>query len=457
MIFLLCALSVVNIALVVLVLRKNSAPDYYDDFRSLNSKLENILSLIREESRSSRLENSDAAKSNREEAGRNFKILGEGISSNIMNLAALQKAQLEMFAAKLQEFNESQRNKFNDLFTRSDQARAEAENKLEKIRETVENRLSLLQKENALKLDEMRATVDEKLHATVEKRFSESFQLISKQLESVHKGLGEMQSLASNVGDLKKVLSNVKTRGVVGEFQLSAILEEFLSPQQYERNACVKSGSQERVEYAVKLPSKNDNDEYLFLPIDSKFPNEDYQRLVEAYEKPGEMDVKQIELANKQFENSVKKNAKDIFEKYINPPATTDFALMFVPTEGLYAEIVKRGELFEFLHRNFKVIVVGPTNLIAFVNSLQIGFRTLGVEKRASEIWQTLGAIKTEFGKYGDVLEGVKKKLDQAAGEIDKVSVRSRAIERKLKNVEGLPENEAKLMLGEVIADVKEE
>lgn len=431
MIFLICALAVVNLSLLIFVLRKNSASDQLDEFHNLNSKLENILSMIREESRTSRLELANNAKNNREEISNNFKILGEGIGSNITNLANAQKSQLEIFSNS-------------------------SELKLEKIRETVETRLHFLQKENANKLEEMRKTVDEKLHATVEKRFSESFQLISNQLERVYKGLGEMQSLASNVGDLKKVLTNVKTRGVVGEFQLSAILEQFLSPKQYEQNACVKQGSQERIEFAIKLPNKN-NDEDLFLPIDSKFPNEDYQRLVEAYEKPSEIDPKQLEALNKQFENAVRKNAKDIFDKYINPPLTTDFALMFVPTEGLYAEIVKRGELFESLHRNFKVVVVGPTNLIAFVNSLQIGFRTIGVEKRASEIWQVLGAIKTEFTKFGDALDGVKKKLDQAAGEIDKASIRTRAMERKLKTVEALPESEAKILLGEEVLALKDE
>ncbi len=449
MLILITALVVLNSALLVLLLRKNSAQDSSFEFTNLNSKLENILSSIREESRAARLEGNNSAKNNREEINNNFKILSENLSANIMNLSAAQKSQLEMFATKLQEFNEAQRQKFNELLARNDQAKHDAELKLEKIRETVETRLHFLQKENATKLEEMRLTVDEKLQATVEKRFNESFQLIGNQLENVYKGLGEMQSLASNVGDLKKVLTNVKTRGVVGEFQLSAILEQFLSPQQYEQNVCVKAGSQERVEYAVKLPNKN-NEQDLFLPIDSKFPNEDYQRLIEIYEKAGEIDTKQLESVNRQFENAVKKNAKDIFEKYINPPTTTDFALMFVPTEGLYAEIVKRGELFEFLHRNYKVIVVGPTNLIAFVNSLQIGFKTLSVEKRASEIWQTLGVIKTEFGKFGDVLEKVKDKLDKASKEIDNAAVRSRVIERQLKNVEALPqEGESLLIEGE--------
>lgn len=324
--------------------------------------------------------------------------------------------------------------------------REEQSKSIEKIRETIEIKLKSIQDDNNKRLEEMRKTVDEKLQETVEKRFTESFKLISERLEQVHKGLGEMQTLASGVGDLKKVLTNVKTRGNLGEIQLGAILEQILSPEQYEQNAAVKKGSLERVEYVVKLPDKNTENQIVLLPIDSKFPTEDYQRLLDAYEHS-----KDIDAASKQFENSVKKNAKDIRDKYINPPITTDFAIMFVPTEGLYAEIVRRTGLFEMLQREFKILVVGPTNLGAFLSSLQMGFRTLAIEKRSSEVWETLGNVKNEFGKFGDVLEKAKKKLQEASNVIDQAGVRTRAIERNLKNVQELPQGKTMTLLDDVI------
>jgi DNA recombination protein RmuC len=313
--------------------------------------------------------------------------------------------------------------------------REEQSKSIEKIRETIEIKLKSIQDDNNKRLEEMRKTVDEKLQETVEKRFNESFKLISERLEQVHKGLGEMQTLASGVGDLKKVLTNVKTRGNLGEIQLGAILEQILSPEQYEQNAMVKKGSLERVEYAVKLPDKNTEDQLVLLPIDSKFPIEDYQRLLDAYEHSKDVDV-----ISKQFENSVKKNAKDIRDKYINPPITTDFAIMFVPTEGLYAEILRRAGLFETLQRDYKITVVGPTNLVAFLSSLQMGFRTLAIEKQTSKVWETLGSVKNEFGKFGDVLEKAKKKLQEASNVIDSAEVRTRAIERSLRTVQELPQ-----------------
>jgi len=301
-------------------------------------------------------------------------------------------------------------------------------------------------------LEEMRKVVDEKLQETVEKRFNESFKLINERLEQVHKGLGEMQSLASGVGDLKKVLTNVKTRGNLGEIQLGAILEQILSPEQYEQNAVVRENSSERVEYVVKLPGKNDDEKSLLLPIDSKFPNEDYQRLLDAYENATDLNPRDREAVAKQFENSVKKSAKDIRDKYINPPVTTDFAILFVPTEGLYAEILRRTGLFETLQREYKITVVGPTNLVAFLSSLQMGFKTLQIEKRSSEVWNVLGAVKTEFNKFGIVLEKTKTKLQQAANDIDQVGIRSRALERKLRTVHELPQEQTIELLGESIA-----
>ncbi|MDR0649819.1 MAG: DNA recombination protein RmuC, partial [Synergistaceae bacterium] len=303
--------------------------------------------------------------------------------------------------------------------------------------------------------------VDEKLQETVEKRFNESFQLISGQLEQVHKGLGEMQTLASGVGDLKKVLTNVKTRGNLGEIQLGAILDQILSREQYEQNVSVRENSQERVEFAIKLPGRNEDDKPLLLPIDSKFPNEDYQRLTEAYDNAAGMGAKDVEAVSKQFESSVKKCAKEIRDKYIEPPVTTDFAIMFVPSEGLYAEILRRTGLFESLQRDFKVTVVGPANLVAFLNSLQMGFRTLAIEKRSSEVWEILGAVKTQFGAFGEILSKTKKKLQEATNAIDKAGVRSRAIEKKLRAVQKLPPGQAVKMLGDDLdeddSDVHEE
>ena len=305
------------------------------------------------------------------------------------------------------------------------------------IRESMEARLGSMQSDNAVRLEEMRQTVDEKLQQTVEKRFAESFALISSRLEEVHKGLGEMQSLASGVSDLNNVLSNVKARGTFGEYQLGSILEQYLSPEQYTSNAQTKKRSQERVEFAIRLPGRGeDGVEEVLLPIDSKFPIEDYERLLDAYDGKG--DEKPEELI-KRLVISLKTFARSIHDKYLNPPQTTEFAIMFVPTEGLYAEVLRIPGLSDQLQREFQVVVVGPTNLVAFLNSLQMGFRSLAVEKRSSEVWTLLGQIKTEFGKFAGVLENVKKKLDAASNEIGRVETRTRVISGKLRKVQELP------------------
>ncbi|MBA4055638.1 MAG: DNA recombination protein RmuC, partial [Marivirga sp.] len=363
-------------------------------------------------------------------------------------LARSLKSFEEKFGQSVKDFSDGQKLKFDDLVAKQNQTKAETELKLEKIRETVDNNLQKLQEQNSKKLEEMRNTVDEKLQSTLEKRFTESFTLISNRLDQVHQGLGEMQKLATGVGDLKKVLTNVKTRGNMGEFQLGNILEQIFSLEQFEKNVIVKAGTLERVEFAIKLPGRNVDGTPVLLPIDSKFPNEDYQRLADVYEKISDLSPKDIEDAVKQFEYSVKKNAKDIKDKYINPPVTTDFAIMFVPTEGLYAEILRRTGLFELLQREYRVTVVGPANLVAFLSSLQMGFRTLAIEKRSSEVWQILGAVKTQFGTFGGILEKTKKKLQEAANVIDDASVKSRVIERKLKTVQELTHEEAKDLLG---------
>jgi DNA recombination protein RmuC len=465
-----------------------------------SGEFENLEEAIRTEFQKNREESSKTHRENREETAKSFTTLGEANSKSFETLTNIQSSQLKTFSEQLnnliksmddkikslllqldvsakdnreelskslksfedkfsvnvKEFNEVQKQKFDDLSKKQEGIKNDTELKLKEIRETVENKLKTIQEENSKKLDEMRKTVDEKLQESVEKRFNESFKLISERLEQVQRGLGEMQTLATGVGDLKKVLTNVKTRGSLGEIQLGAILEQVLSPEQFLKNAQVKDGSSERVEFAIKLPGRDDSEESVLLPIDSKFPNEDYQRLLEAYENLTNLTQKETDAIIGQFESSVKKNAKNIKDKYINPPMTTDFAIMFVPTEGLYAEILRRTGLFEFLQRDYKVTVVGPTNLAAFLSSLQMGFRTLAIEKRSSEVWEVLGAIKTEFGKFGEVLDNTRRKLLSATNEIDTASKRTRAIERKLKTVQSIPESKSKAILGGIIESDKE-
>ncbi|WP_043745470.1 DNA recombination protein RmuC [Paramagnetospirillum magneticum] len=316
----------------------------------------------------------------------------------------------------------------------------------------VSEHLEKLRGENTQKLEQMRQTVDEKLQGTLEKRLGESFKLVSDRLEQVHKGLGEMQSLASGVGDLKRVLTNVKTRGTWGEVQLGALLEQIFRADQYMREANCKKGSLERVDFAIRLPGKGDDEPEVLLPIDSKFPNEDYERLQLAVERA---DPDAVEAAAKGLETRVKSFARDIRDKYVNPPTTTDFAILFLPTEGLYAEVLRRPGLVDLIQRDYKVIAAGPTTLGAILNAIQMGFKTMAIEKRSSEVWEILGAVKTEFGKYGDVLDKVQKKLQEASKTIDDVAVRKRAIDRQLRKVEAIPDAgvEALLALGATTID----
>jgi len=323
---------------------------------------------------------------------------------------------------------------------------------LESVRGIVDLRLQELQKDNAQQIERMRATVDEKLQGTLEKRLGESFKLVSERLEKVHQGLGAMQQLASDVGGLQRVLTNVKTRGGWGEVQLGTLLEQLLTPEQFDRNVQTRDESGERVDYAIKLPGEG-NGAAVWLPIDAKFPMEDYQRLITAQESGDSM---LTDSAMKDLETQLRKSAKDICGKYINPPKTTDFALMFLPTEGLYAEAIRRVGLVEQVQRDCRVVFAGPTTLAALLNSLQMGFRTLAIQKRSSEVWNLLAGVKTEFAKFGDSLSKVKDKLDQAASDMDKVAVRSRAITKKLRDVEELPSNPQPL-LPELLADEEEE
>jgi DNA recombination protein RmuC len=326
--------------------------------------------------------------------------------------------------------------------------REELSASLESVRGIVDLRLKQLQEDNSKQIDKMRATVDEKLQGTLEKRLGESFKLVSDRLEQVHQGLGAMRQLASDVGGLQKVLANVKTRGGWGEVQLGALLEQVLTSEQFARNVKTREDTGEMVDFAVRLPG-DENGVPVWLPIDAKFPTEDYQRLLAAQDQGN---VPAIEEAMKGLETQLKKSAKDICQKYINPPRTTDFALMFLPTEGLYAEAIRRVGLAEQVQRDCRVIFAGPTTLAALLNSLQMGFRTLAIQKRSSEVWNLLAGVKTEFGKFGEALTAVKDKLDQAARHVDNVAVRSRAIGKKLRDVEELPSN-PQPMLGNLLGE----
>ena len=325
---------------------------------------------------------------------------------------------------------------------------AEHEKRMGEVRATLEAKLGAIQQDNAVKLEQMRATVDEKLHATLETRLGESFKLVSERLEAVQRGLGEMQGLATGVGDLKRVLTNVKTRGILGEVQLGSLLEQMLTAEQYESNVATVPGSSERVEFAIRMPGQSEG-EHILLPIDAKFPMEDYQRLLEAQENA---DIETATIAGRALEMRVREEAKRIKGKYIALPHTTDFAVLFLPTEGLFAEVIRRPGLFELLQREHRVTVAGPTTLSALLNSLQMGFRTLAIAKRSSEVWALLGAVKNEFGKFGVVLEKTRKQLDAARNSIDSAGQRTRAIERKLRGVETLSADVTQQLLGNVPA-----
>ena len=422
-VYVLAAYGVVLLLLQLLLLirtwRKNDSLD--PNFRSLESGLERIDRELRQEMALGRQESVITARGDRQEQSQSLDRLAKTLSSQVGQLANLQGQQLESFAQQLSRLTQSNEQRF------------------EQLRLSVEARLGAIQADNASKLEEMRKTVDEKLHATLEQRLGDSFKLVSERLEQVHKGLGEMQTLAAGVGDLKKVLTNVKTRGTWGEMQLEALLDQVLTAEQYEKNVATRPNSRERVEFAIRLPGREMGEDALcpvWLPIDAKFPMEDYQRLVEAQDRA---DPIAVELAAKALEIRLRDEAKKIRDKYVEPPFTTDFAILYLPTEGLYAEALRRTGLADALQRDFRISIAGPTTLAALLNSLQMGFRTLAIEKRSSEVWGVLGAIKTEFGKFGEVLEATRKKLEQATRSIESAEVRTRQIERKLKGVEALP------------------
>jgi DNA recombination protein RmuC len=366
------------------------------------------------------------------------------------NLDRMERFFREDMATNREETGRSLRDFNESLLNRVAESTAQNIQKLDKIDETVDLHLKTLQEDNNRKLEQIRATVDEKLHDTLERRLGESFKLVSERLEMVHKGLGEMQTLASGVGDLKKVLTNIKTRGTFGEIQLHSLLEQILSPDQYQSNVATKRDSATRVEFAIRLPGRGETENHpVWLPIDAKFPQEDYLRLLEAQEA-GNANL--VEEVSKKLERIIKDMAKNIRDKYLDPPYTTDFGIMFLPTEGLYAEILRRTGLFELLQREFKVVITGPTTLAALLNSLQMGFRTLVIEKRSSEVWTLLGVVKTEFSTFGAILDRTQKKLQEASHTIEKAATRSRAIEKKLKNIQEIPLSDTQKLLEDVEA-----
>ena len=399
--------------------------------RDMEQKLISVEKALREEFTVNREESRKNEQSNRTEIGSSIEKLSATILSNMIKLSNLQKNQFDTYSRTMERtldaFNYNLRSSIDDL------TKLQNEKFVELTKSTEEN------------LEKMRVTVDEKLQSTLERRLSESFKVVSERLEQVHKGLGEMQSLAAGVGDLKKVLSNTKTRGVLGEVQLERILEQFLSPEQYEKNVITKKGSRETVEFAIKLPGKDYDNKMVYLPLDAKFPLEVYNKLLDAYDLQNQA---QIDAASKNLERFIKKSAKDIRDKYIDPPNTTDFGLMFLPTEGIYAEVLKNQSLVEFVQREYNINITGPTTLVALLNSLQMGFRSLAIEKHSSEVWKILGAVKTEFSKFETVLNSAQNKLNQASSEIDKlVGTRTRQINRKLKNVDKLSFDDTGLYL----------
>ena len=422
-------LLVVAVSLLAFVVRRLTRPaddGFGPRLDGFEKGLERVERAVRDEVARNRDEQGRIDREQRRELAEALKAFGDTVAARSAEGAAAHERQLEAMSLKIQRLSESN------------------ETRLEAVRQTVEGQLKRLQEDNAKQLELMRQTVDEKLQGTLEKRLGDSFRLVSERLEEVHKGLGEMQSLATGVGDLKKVLTNVKTRGTWGEVQLGALLEQVLSPEQYALNVATKEGG-ERVEFAVRLPGPGvERDETVWLPLDAKFPMEDYQRLVEAQERA---DAAAVEAAGKQLENRVRACAIDISEKYLNPPKTTDFGILYLPVEGLYAEVVRRVGLTERLQREQRVAVAGPTTLWALLGSLQMGFRTLAIQKRSSEVWSLLAAVKTEWMKYGDVLDAVQKKLQQASETLDKAQVRSRAVGRKLRDVQELPERDAAALL----------
>ena len=427
-----------------------------------------------------RSEVQDSARGTRQELGATLGQFQQSLLAQSGDVARTQNEQIDAFRIQLAAMQQQ----LNDMLAASAQAQARHtldardaqdvalkrlsdaigeqlralsegnERRLGEVRAAVENKLAALQEGNEKKLEQMRATVDEKLHATLEQRLGESFKQVADRLEQVHKGLGEMQTLARDVGSLNRVLTNVKTRGIFGEVQLAGLLEQVFTPEQYATNVATVPGSSERVEFAIRLPGQRDDGAPLWLPIDAKFPREDYERLLEAQERA---DVAAMDTAAKGIDTRLRLEARSIRDKYIAPPHTTDFAILFVPTEGLYAEALRRPGLVQAMQSEFKVMLAGPTTLLATLTSLQMGFRTLALEKRSAEVWEVLGAVKTEFGKFGDVLAKTRKKLEEATNTIDQAQTRTNVMTRRLKSVEALPDARVLQLLPGLADDEKED
>ncbi len=425
------ALALLNLLLLVwLLLRKPPDAGRTELLGAIGSTTERI-------ERELRREISESSRGGRQELTQSFGSFQQALVQQSGEAIRTQNAQLDAFAQQLTLLQKT----LGDTLTQQLQGLSESNaRRIAEVRQTLEQQLAQLQQSNSAKLDEMRKTVDEKLQTTLEARLGESFKQVADRLEQVHKGLGEMQTLAQGVGDLKHLLTNVKTRGMFGEAQLSALLEQVFAPDQYATQVVTRPGSKNPVDFAIKLPGRSDDGTPLWLPIDAKFPNEDYERLLDAQQRA---DALGAEAAGKALENRIRMEAKSISEKYVEPPYTTDFAILFLPTEGLYAEVLRRPGLMEVLQREHRVTLAGPTTLMAIMNSLQMGFRTLALEKRSSEVWQVLGAVKTEFGKFGDVLAKVKSQTETVLNTLTSAEQRSRVMGKALRNVEALPEPEA--------------
>ncbi|HYD97624.1 MAG TPA: DNA recombination protein RmuC [Noviherbaspirillum sp.] len=465
-------LVVLAVILQVILLLRGRGANAAAQLQRLQSELQNHQQQTSERvERELRNQVQTAAQSTRQELGGNFAQFQQALAAQLTSVATIQNNQIDSFAQQLAKLNEANARQLESMRVAiATQAQAGREEqaavlkrfgdtlnqtlssvtesnaqRMAEIRGTLEAKIRDLQTDNAARLEEMRRTVDEKLHATLEQRLGESFKLVSDRLEKVHQGLGEMQQLAIGVGDLKRVLTNVKTRGTWGEVQLEMLLEQVLTPDQYGKNVETVPGSGERVEFAIKLPGQEEGDRPVWMPIDAKFPKEQYERLAEAAELA---DADGVAAAGRELERAVRVEAKSIAEKYLSPPLTTDFAVLFLPTEGLYAEVMRRPGLADELQRVCRITIAGPSTLSALLNSLQLGFRTLALEKRSAEVWQVLGAVKTEFAKFGDVLAVTKATLERAAKNIEQAETRTRQMTRKLKSVEALPSETARLLLG---------
>jgi DNA recombination protein RmuC len=472
LLILLAVAAVLIVLQIIAIVRGSRGADPAQQLTQLQNDLQRHQQDIGErQQRELRSEVQTSAQGMRQELGSNFGQLQQTLAAQMTSVATLQNNQIDTFAQQLVKLNETNAQQLDSMrLAMNQQAQTNREEqaqslkrfgdtlnqtlaaltesnaqRMAEVRATLEAKIKDLQNDNGLRLEEMRKTVDEKLHATLEQRLGESFKIVSDRLEKVHQGLGEMQQLAIGVGDLKRVLTNVKTRGTWGEVQLEMLLEQVLTPEQYAKNVETVPGSGERVEFAIKLPGNDDGGTPVWMPIDAKFPKEQYERLADAADRA---DAEGVAQASRELERAVRGEAKTIAEKYLSPPLTTDFAILFLPTEGLYAEVMRRPGLADELQRVHRISIAGPSTLSALLNSLQMGFRTLALEKRSSEVWQVLGAVKTEFGKFGDVLAATKLTLERAAKNIDQAEVRSRQMARKLKSVEALPSDAAQLLLG---------